>query len=97
MRAENTVGESGYSSMLFSLKKNLYRFSTKKNYNWISLPYVSGQYSQSSDPNKSLTNVSDIVRDIEGGVGPEKNQKIEKIAITTRHYIIKKIDLNITI
>ncbi len=90
LRAENNSGESGYSTMVFSLKKDFtVNADPYKNTYWISLPYHIGSY---TNPNISqpyshyeLTQASDIVKEIEGSItgsaGNDKNRIINRVAL----------------
>ncbi|MFZ2189017.1 MAG: IPT/TIG domain-containing protein [Candidatus Moraniibacteriota bacterium] len=68
LRAENSIGESGYSTMAVSLKKNFNTNTTKANINWTSLPYAT-KYQKASD----------IIADMEGGIGNGNNAKVSSI------------------
>ncbi|MEI6587572.1 MAG: glycine-rich domain-containing protein [Candidatus Moraniibacteriota bacterium] len=68
LRAENSIGESGYSTMAVSLKKNFNTNTTKANINWTSLPYAT-KYQKASD----------IIADMEGGIGNGSNAKVSSI------------------
>jgi hypothetical protein len=60
-----TVGSDDQNPIVFA-----YNGSGATNVNWVSLPY-SGMY----------TNASDIVTDIEGGIGANTDQKIDRISL----------------
>ena len=85
VRAENDLGESGLSSMVFSSKRQyLHNLEeNKSNINWISLPYTPGYFTNPFvQLNRTIIkNASDIVKDIEGGIGQNKNQKIKRISL----------------
>jgi hypothetical protein len=76
LRAENgpsdpiDKNESGFSTMAFSVKKQLVQNADKTSINWISLPFEH-QY----------TTVSDIVTEIEGGLGENTNTKLSYISL----------------
>lgn len=69
LRAENALGESGYSTMVFSLRKNMVVNTTNANTNWISIPYYT-DYMQGLN----------IVNEIEGGVDLNRNKKLSSIS-----------------
>jgi hypothetical protein len=85
VRAENELGESGLSSMVFSSKRQyLYNSEeNKSNINWISLPYTPGYFTNPfAGLNKTIIdNASQIVKDIEGGIGQNKNQRIKRLSL----------------
>ncbi len=76
LRAENgpsnpvDKNESGFSTMAFSVKKQLVQNSDKTSINWISLPFEH-QYSK----------VSDIVQEIEGSLGENTNTKLSYVSL----------------
>lgn len=82
LRAENNAGESGYSTMTFSLRKGIEaNVFPKSNVNWISLPYFDGNYTNNSFVAQKLLKASDVVKDIEGSTGDGSNVKINRIAL----------------
>jgi len=70
LRAENESGESAYSTLTYSQRRNYTFNATLANTNWISIPYES-----------NYTKASDIVNEIEGGTGPNTNQKINTVTL----------------
>ncbi|MFS8130858.1 MAG: beta strand repeat-containing protein [Candidatus Dojkabacteria bacterium] len=70
LRANNAAGESAYSTMVFSSRRNYNFNATLANTNWISIPYES-VYSKASD----------IVNEIEGGTGSGTNKKINTVTL----------------
>ena len=85
VRAENELGESGLSTMVFSSKRQYFYNSeeNKSNINWISLPYTPGYFTNPfAGLNKTIIgNASEIVKDMEGGIGQDKNQKVKRLSL----------------
>jgi hypothetical protein len=88
LRAQNSTNESGYSTMLVSVKKHFVTNNAPlTSINWSALPYYFGNITDSQLTAQHITKASDIVKDIEGGttgsVGNELNKKINRVAIWT--------------
>ena len=83
LRADNGAEQSGLSSMLFVNRRQFTYNADATNLNWMSIPYSPTYFTNATAGlNRSMMNLPSVmVKDIEGNVGFNSQQKINAVAV----------------